>query len=803
MKIGVRLTRGFMAVIALMVILGLIIDISMQRLTGALERLNEYGAQQAAAGDVRFNLTWLPMPANDYIITGKGTYLEEFKKQAAIVEEKFHMMESINLTENERVIVKEVRSNFEETKKLSLEIFSIKDPMGNPKAVDLMEEMDYKYAHPGAEKVTRLFDMIKEKREKANIAAEKALKMIVTIINIGVLSAFILSLVIAALITRSISKPIKTLTEAAQKIGSGDLDANVKITSKDEVGILAAAFNTMASDLRRSLEEQRRLYGVEQRKVRQMAILHEAVAAISSELALEPLLERLAADAASLVRAELSVLMILSPATGTIQYIKTNVPQETFPIKQIPEGKGLLGVILREGVSLRLDNASADPRFEGLPSGHPFIGTLLAVPLLIRNEVIGGLFAANRQGGEVFTQEDEDLLLMLALQSATAVENARLHTKTVEMATTDALTGLSNRRVFTEQLDKEIARSNRYQNPFSLLMIDIDYFKSINDTYGHQAGDAVLQYLANLFKEQVRTVDLTARHGGEEFVIILLDTDANGARLVAERIRKAVSNAPFILPEGNEVGLRVSIGAACFPEDSGESEELLRKADQALYYAKEHGRNVVYTYRDTLAGMLEKTPGELENILKDPSLKGIRELSMAIDSRSAYMRGHSVEVAAYAMEIAKTLGLEGSAIEGLRIAGLLHDIGNITIPVHILNKPAQLSEEEKVIIKGHAELAEMLLKEYPHIEVILPTILYHHERYDGKGYPVGLKGDAVPLPARILAVSEAFQSMVSTRPYRERLTVDQAIEELRQNAGTQFDPEVVEAFIKALKENKK
>jgi diguanylate cyclase (GGDEF)-like protein len=436
-----------------------------------------------------------------------------------------------------------------------------------------------------------------------------------------------------------------------------------------------------------------------------------------------------------------------------------------------------------------------------LPAGHPFIETLLAVPILLKNKAIGGLFVANKENKGLFTQEEEDIFLMLALQSSTAIENARLYAKTIEMATTDLLTGIPNRRAFIEQLDREVALANRYQNLFFLLMIDIDYFKWINDTYGHSAGDAVLQSLARLLKGQVRTVDLVARYGGEEFVIILLETDDNSASLVAERIRKDVAHTPFILPEGNEIGLTVSIGVASFPEDAKTKDDLLRKTDQALYYAKEHGRNMIYSYRDTLAGMLEKKPEALDDILNDPSLMGIKELAMAIDSRSSYMRGHSLEVAAYAIGIAKAIGLEGSAIEGLRIASLLHDIGNVTIPVGILNKPGQLSDEEKMIIKGHPGLAEMLLKKHPHIEVVLPTILYHHERYDGKGYPIGLKGDAVPLPARILAVAEAFQSMVSTRPYKETLTLEQAIEELKRNAGLQFDPEIVEAFIKSLKRN--
>lgn len=311
----------------------------------------------------------------------------------------------------------------------------------------------------------------------------------------------------------------------------------------------------------------------------------------------------------------------------------------------------------------------------------------------------------------------------------------------------------------------------------------------------------MLKTLADIIMKNIRNVDFAARYGGEEFMILLPEASCENAVSIAERIRKGVVEHPFTSEDGQRVWITVSIGAVCFPFDGTVKEDLLRKVDQALYYAKENGRNTVCNYSDTIAGIIERKPEELDNILKDPTLKGIKDLAMAIDSMSSYMRGHSLEVSAYAMVIAKTLGLNDSEIEGIRIAGILHDVGNVTIPPGILNKPGPLTEEEKMIIKGHPQLAEMLLRKHPYTEKILPTILYHHERYDGKGYPIGLKGKEIPIYARILSVAEAFQAMTSSRPYRERLTLDQAIKELRDNAGTQFDPDVVEAFIKTVISN--
>lgn len=389
---------------------------------------------------------------------------------------------------------------------------------------------------------------------------------------------------------------LNAIVDAAQQIGRADFNVNVAADAEDDLGILANAFNDMAANLKRHFAEQGLLYTEERQKVYQMAVLHEAVATITSDMAIEPLMERLASHAASLVNAGLSALMILNPETGKIQYFKTNAPLDNFPVKEPPEGRGLLSVVLQDGVSIRLENISEDSHLRKLPAGHPPIESLLGVPLVLENRIIGGLFAANKQGNEPFTQEDEDLLLMLALQSAAAIENARLYAKTVKLAATDSLTGLANRRVFLDQLDKEVARSSRYHRNFSLLMIDIDHFKWVNDTHGHPSGDAVLRSMGRILKDRLRVVDLVARYGGEEFAILLPETDENGAILVGERLRETIAQTPFLLPNGKKIRLTISIGISCFPICANTFYDLISTADKALYASKEGGRNKVHFY---------------------------------------------------------------------------------------------------------------------------------------------------------------------------------------------------------------
>lgn len=250
-KIGRKLMLGFMAVIGLMVILSLVLYFSMNRLSGSIDKLNDYGAQQASAGDLMYSLAWLAMPANDYIITGnKKEYLKEFNEQSEAVEEKFRAMESLSLTSAERGVLTEVHAAFNGVKQMAEKIFDIENPVGNTVAAGLMEEMDYKYAGPGAEKVTRLFEMIKEKRMAANEVATGARLIVNLALIIGTLFAAGISVLIAVLLANSISRPIREMSVVAQRISKGELDASIEVKSKDEVGVLAGAFREMVEYLR-------------------------------------------------------------------------------------------------------------------------------------------------------------------------------------------------------------------------------------------------------------------------------------------------------------------------------------------------------------------------------------------------------------------------------------------------------------------------------------------------------------------------------------------------------------------------
>jgi diguanylate cyclase (GGDEF)-like protein len=406
--------------------------------------------------------------------------------------------------------------------------------------------------------------------------------------------------------------------------------------------------------------------------------------------------------------------------------------------------------------------------------------SILRLPLRVRDHRVG-VVSLVRPAGRAFDDEGIALLGLLVDQMAIAVQNARDYRRRLEEAIRDPLTGVYNRRFFLEALEKEVLRAERYGSSASLVLFDLDDFKDINETHGHAAGDAVLRRLTAVVLSTVRPSDSFARIGGEEFALLLPETSQLEALLVAERIRTALSRLD-LMPDRR---VTLSGGVASCPDDAAGSEQLQRRADEALGWAKANGKN--------LCAVASEVTGQSAATVPDSGLAHLYALVAMIDAQHLHTRDHSENVASYAVALGQRLGLDHDRIVRLRRAALLHDVGKVSVNAAILDKPASLTDDEYVQIKGHAPVGGTLLA-HAGLEEESRWVRHHHERLDGRGYPDGLGGADIPLEARIIFVADSFEAMTSDRPYHAGMPVPDALAELRRCAGGQFDPAVVEAM---------
>jgi diguanylate cyclase (GGDEF)-like protein len=363
------------------------------------------------------------------------------------------------------------------------------------------------------------------------------------------------------------------------------------------------------------------------------------------------------------------------------------------------------------------------------------------------------------------------------------------HDELAALATTDPLTGLPNHRALIAAIEQEIERSRRYARTFTVLFLDLDHFKALNDTYGHSAGDGALRALGTLLKKRLRGVDTAGRWGGEEFLAILPETGEEAALTVAEAIREAVAAHPF---GDTGVHLTCSLGVACYPGDGVDRISLVDAADRAMYAAKSLGRNQAFGASDSAVAALEGTTNGSRDAL---ALAGaVGALSMLVDARDDYTGTHAADVSHLTCSVALEFGCTTDEAHMISQAGKLHDVGKVAVPDSILRKPGRLSEEEWEIMHIHPVVGAEVVGLIPALRGIAPIVRSHHERVDGSGYPDGLSGDEIPLGARIVAVADAFSAMTSDRPYRDAMAPSAAIRELTRHAGSQFDPLVVAAF---------
>jgi diguanylate cyclase (GGDEF)-like protein len=412
---------------------------------------------------------------------------------------------------------------------------------------------------------------------------------------------------------------------------------------------------------------------------------------------------------------------------------------------------------------------------------------VLAVDLAA-GHVESGLLTAFGEAAPRWSFTVGTLVVAVAFVSLLKERLDRLVERFADAAREDPVTGMRNRRGFDETFELEVERAQRTGHSLSLVLGDLDHFKQVNDRLGHPRGDEVLRRAGEILTSTNRRIDLAARVGGEEFAVLLPDSDERGAHIAAERMRRAIR-------EGfadDSMPLTISFGIASFPAHGDNTDDLMESADQALYTAKEIGRDcsVIFSPQaaDNVSGHARRRHARGE-----ARLASLLTLAESLDAHE-----HAATVGRYAREIGHQLGYPQEELENLMLAGILHDVGKVGIPSSIVLKPRPLDHAEWDEMRKHPEIGASML-EGVNLPQIAEWVLYHHERPDGRGYPRGLEGDEAPLEARILAVADAYEAMTHDRVYRPALGPGAAWRELEQGAGSQFDEEVVEAFHRVLK----
>ena len=382
------------------------------------------------------------------------------------------------------------------------------------------------------------------------------------------------------------------------------------------------------------------------------------------------------------------------------------------------------------------------------------------------------------------------------------------NTRLEELATTDELTGLANRRRFMEAIGLETERARRYGSDLALAMIDVDGFKVINDTHGHVFGDRVLVEFAKTLRGGARACDTVARYGGDEFMMLRPETRVEEAVGAVERVRKAFSQRT--VSDGRR-SLQVTVSAGVSGRQTDgvtTADALVRLADEALYAAKHSGRDRVLAWNQIRHDQAEETlvaTDQVETLRREVAKVGLQSkeafveslwsLARTLEARDSCTKGHSGNVTGYAVAIAETLRLEPEEIAVVRRAAMVHDIGKVGVPDSILRKRGSLADHERRVIQRHVLISIEILDEMRLLEREVPLVRHHHERWDGKGYPDGIAGNAIPLGARILAAADAFDAITSDRVYRAARSLPEAMQILIEESGRQFDPEVVDALI--------
>jgi diguanylate cyclase (GGDEF)-like protein len=566
--------------------------------------------------------------------------------------------------------------------------------------------------------------------------------------------------------------------------------------------------------------ENARLFAEEQRRSRQLSFLNSiSKTAISSE---DP--EQMLADIVAEIQKNFHFdhigIGILDYVTKEIEIRAEAGTTAHAKGKRVTLGSGILGRVARTGERAVVQTAN-----EGqlLPESR----SVLCIPIAYGESLLGVLNVESQQE-QAFSPQDLLIMNTLADLLATALHNAFVFQKLQQQSITDGLTGIKTRRFFWESLSSEWKRASRSGRSFSVVLVDLDKFKEVNDTLGHLEGDLVLARVGRLLEQRCRQSNVVARYGGDEFIILMPETGVEQAQTLAERLRQWLAQDPML----NEHHITGSFGVASFPVHGFSVEDIIRVADAGMYVSKHAGGNRVSTAEEIVDGenfasQRQKISGYIEGFLQrehtglehveelvttlrklcgsddDCNVPLLREsieaLTRAAESREFHASGHGDMVARHAEIIGRALHLPPDEIAELVYASRVHDVGKILVPERTLTRPGPLTEEEYAQVKLHSEVGAAILGTIPGSRMLQQAVQHHHEAFDGTGYPGGLRGEQIPLWARIVGLADAYVNMTTDRSFAPAKSSDQALTELEKMSGTRYDGMLVRILIRELK----
>ncbi len=570
--------------------------------------------------------------------------------------------------------------------------------------------------------------------------------------------------------------------------------------------------------------ENARLFAEEQRRSRQLAFLNNiSKTAISSEDS-EQMLSEIVAEIQKNFRFDHIGIGIFDYATKDIE-MKAEAGATADSLgRRIPLGSGIVGRVARTGESALLQ-AAGESRLQGI---LPDARAVLCIPINYSESLMGVLNVESRRE-DAFTPQDVLIMKTLADLLATALHNAFVFQKLQTQSITDGLTGIKTRRFFWEALSSEWKRASRSGRPFSVVLVDLDKFKEVNDSMGHLEGDLVLARVGRLLEQKCRQSNVVARYGGDEFIILMPETGVEQSQVLAERLRLWLATDPMM----SEHQITGSFGVASFPVHGYSAEDIIRQADTGMYVSKHAGgdrvsvaeeftegeasavrRQLISGYiegflqrehtgpehLDELVLTLKRLAAEDEENTIEILQEAIEALAHAAESREAGNSGHGEMTARYCEIIGRALRLGPEEIADLAYTARVHNVGQLFVPERILNKPGPLSDDEFYLVKVHPRVGGEIVGTLPNSDNMRKAIEHHHEAFDGSGYPNGLRGEEIPLWARILSLADAYVNMTTERSFAPAKTSQQAMAELEKLSGTHFDGMLVRILARELKQ---